>query len=115
MKKEELEEQFNKEAKQGWGYAADATRITDENASSENRKHTSGDVFVAVDSNLGAVIVKEGAVECLPGNEGRIAQAWVNVRGECRSFRVFLALRRMDPEKRGLSGGGVEESQNIHG
>ena len=38
--------------------------------------------FVAVDSDLGAVIGKEeGAVKSLPGNEGRIAQAWVNVRG----------------------------------
>ena len=45
-----MEEQFNKEAKQGWGCAADA------NASSEDRKHTSGGVFVAVDSKLGAVI-----------------------------------------------------------
>ena len=30
MKKEEMEEQFNKEAKQGWRSAADAARITDE-------------------------------------------------------------------------------------
>ena len=71
MRKEEMEEQFNKEAKQGWTFAADATRITDENASSEDRKHTSGGVFVAVDSNLGAVIGKEdGAVTSVPGNEG---------------------------------------------
>ena len=45
----------------------------------EDRKHTSGGVSVAVDSNLGTVIGKEeGAVASIPGNEGRIAQAWVN-------------------------------------
>ena len=30
--KEEMEEQFNTEAKEGWRIAADATRITDEKA-----------------------------------------------------------------------------------
>ena len=35
---------------------ADAARITDERAGSENQKQTSGGVFVAVDSNLGAVV-----------------------------------------------------------
>ena len=56
MRKEEMEEQFNKEAKQGWILAADAARITDDKASSEDRKHTSGGAFFVVDSNLGAVI-----------------------------------------------------------
>ena len=57
-----MEEQFNREAKEGWRFAADAARITDETAGSEDRKHTSGGVFVAVDSNLQAVVgVKEGA------------------------------------------------------
>ena len=37
LRKEEMEEQFNREAK-GWRYAADAARITDQ-------KHTSGGVF----------------------------------------------------------------------
>ena len=56
LRKEEMEEQFNREAKEGWRCAADAARITDETAGSEDRKHTSGGVFVAVDSNLGAVV-----------------------------------------------------------
>ena len=82
-----MEEQFNKEAKQGWSFAADRARITDETASSEDRKHTSGGVFVVVDNNLGAVIgEEEGAVTSIPGNERRIAQAWVNVRGAMRIF-----------------------------
>ena len=71
--------------------AADAARITDERASSEDRKHTSGGVFVAVDSNLGAIVgAEEGAIESIPGNEGRIAQAWVNVRGGLRIFSVYF-------------------------
>ena len=76
LRNEEKEEQFNREAKEGWRFAADAARITDERASSEDRKHTSGGVLVAVDSNLGAVVgVEEGAIDSIPGNEGIIAQA----------------------------------------
>ena len=60
-------------------------------ASSEDRKHTSGGVFIAVDSNLGAVVgEKEGAVVSIPGDEGIIAQAWVNVRGGLRVFSVYF-------------------------
>ena len=77
LSKEEMEEQFNGEAKEGWRFAADATRITDETASSKDRKHTSGEVFVAADSNLGAVVGGEGGpVASIQGNEGRITQAW---------------------------------------
>ena len=86
-----MEEQFNKEAKQGWRLATVASRITDEKANSEDRRHTSGGVFVAIDSNLGAVVGKEeGAVTSIPGSEGRIAQAWVNVRGGMRVFSFYL-------------------------
>ena len=45
-----MEEQFNREAKEGWRFAADAARITDERASGEDGKHMSGGFFVAVDS-----------------------------------------------------------------
>ena len=86
-----MEEQFNREAKKGWRYAASAARITEEMAGDEDRKHTSGGVFVAIDSNLGAVVgAEEGAIESIPGNEGRIAQAGVNVRGGLRIFSVCL-------------------------
>ena len=82
-----MEEQFNKEAKEGWRFTADAARIMDERAGSEDQKHTSGGVFVAVDSSLGAVVgEKEGAVMSIPGNERRIAQVWVNVRGGMQMF-----------------------------
>ena len=62
MRKEEMEEKLNKEAKQ---VSRCAARITDVKAGSDDRKHTSGEVFVAVGSNLGAVIgkKKEGAVK----------------------------------------------------
>ena len=96
-----MEEQLNKEAKEGWRFAADAGRITDERAGIEDQKHSSGGVFEAVDSNLGAVVgEKEGAVTSIPGNEGTIAQAWVNVRGGMRIFAAyFLAHGGMDPKK----------------
>ena len=86
-----MEEQLHKEAKEGWRFAADAARITDERADSQDQKHTSGGVFVAVDSNLGAVVgEKEGAVMSILGNEGRIARVWVNVRGGMRMFAAYF-------------------------
>ena len=86
-----MEEQLNEGAKEGWIFAADAARIADERASSEDQKHTSGGVFVAVDSNLGAVVGgEEGTVTSIPGNEGRIGQVWLNVRGGMRMFAAYL-------------------------
>ena len=71
LRKEEMEEQFNKKAKEGWIFAANVARITNERAGSEDEKYTPGGVFVAVDSNVGAVVgEKEGAVTSIPGNEG---------------------------------------------
>ena len=66
--------------------------ILKEPTSDEDRKHTSGGVLVAIDSNLGAVVgaEEEGAVESIPGNEGRVAQAWVNERGGLRIFSVHF-------------------------
>ena len=63
---------------------------TDENASSEDRKHTLEGVFVAADRNPCAVITEEGAVVSTPSNEGRIAEAWVNVLGSVRVFSVHF-------------------------
>ena len=53
LRKEEMVEQFNKEAKEGSRFAASAARITEDSAGDEDRMHTSGGVFVAIDSNLG--------------------------------------------------------------
>ena len=45
---------------------------------------------MAVD-NLGAVLgAEEGMIVSIPGNEGRIAQAWVNVRGGLRAFFEYF-------------------------
>ena len=41
---------------------------------------------------------EEGTIESIPRNEGRIAQAWVNVRGGFR-ISLLLAFGRMDVEK----------------
>ena len=44
-------------------FPASAARITVETAGDEDRKHTSGGVVVAIDSNLGAVVgADEGAI-----------------------------------------------------
>ena len=95
LRKEEMEEQFNGEAKDRWRFAASAARIPAETAGDEDRKHTSGGVFVASDSNLGAVVgAEEGVIESFPGNEGRIAQAWVNVRGGLRISRCTFGIRK---------------------
>ena len=60
LRKEEMEEQFNKEAKEGWRFAAECSKNSlRKRAGSEDRKHTSGGVFVAIDSNLGAVVGAE--------------------------------------------------------
>ena len=53
-------------------------------------RSTSGGVFVAVDSNLGAVVGEEGAVAPIPGNECRNSQAWVNVRGGMIFFAAYF-------------------------
>ena len=46
---------------------------------------------MAVDSNLGAVLgAEEGTIVSISGNEGRIAQAWVNVRGGLRVFSMYF-------------------------
>ena len=110
LRKEEMEEQLNKEVKERWRFAADAVRITDERARSEDQQHTLGGVLVAVDSNLGAVVGgEEGAVTFIPGNEGRLPRcAW-------RSANVCSILRahgRMVPNKRSYPGSGAEKSKN---
>ena len=54
------------EAKEGWRFAASASRITEETAGDEDRKHTSGGVLVAIDSNPGAVVgAEEGTIESI--------------------------------------------------
>ena len=52
---------------------------------------------------MGAVIGKEEvAVASIPGNEGRIAQAGVNLRWHACFLRFLLALGRLDPRNDAL-------------
>ena len=56
---------------------------------------------MAIVRDLVGVTDKEGGVVVsILGNEGRIVQAWENVRGGMRFFcRVLRAFRRMDAEE----------------
>ena len=65
LRTEEMEEQLNKEA-------ADAARITDGRAGREDEKHTSGRVFVAVDSNLGAQLLERKEEQLCPSQATRV-------------------------------------------
>ena len=46
LTKGDMEEQFNKEAKEGWRFAVEAARITDERAGSEDPKSIHQEEFV---------------------------------------------------------------------
>ena len=54
-----MEDKFNKKAKQGWRFAADAPVHTNESASSVDCKHTSGGVSLAIDISFGSVVDKK--------------------------------------------------------
>ena len=44
-----MEEKLNKEAEEGWRFAASAARITEVTAGDEDRKHTSGGAVVGAE------------------------------------------------------------------
>ena len=82
-------------------------------ASSEDRKHTSGGVFIAVDGDLVTVVgERAGAVASIPGNESRITQAWVNVRRGMRVFSVYFWHSEGWTRGMKLDGGSVQASQS---
>ena len=89
-----MEEPLNEGAKEGWIFAADAARIADERASSEDQNHTSGGVFVAVDSNLGAVV---------GGEEGTVTSNWPGLGNsawkDANVCSILLAHGGMVPKK----------------
>ena len=105
---------FKREAKEGWRLAAGAARVTDERASSDDRKHTLGGVFVAVDSNLGTVVGEEEVCSDISPRQrgwnhpglGNCARVYAGI------FGILLVLRRMDPEERSPAGGSFEASQS---
>ena len=53
-------------------------------------KSTHQEEFCGSGQQFGAVVGEKGAVMSIPGNEGRIALAWVNVRGGMRMFAAYL-------------------------
>ena len=95
MRRKEMEEQFNKEARDGGLQQTRQGSLTRGQAA--RIAHTRREVyivFVVVDGNFGAVFGKEeGAVTSIPGNEGRIAQACVNATGSLRVFALHWTPR----------------------
>ena len=75
--------------------------ITEETTGSEGRKHTSGGVFVAINSNSGAVVgAEEGTMGSIPGIERIIVQVWgERQRTIAYLLSLLLALGRMDAEE----------------
>ena len=79
MRREEMEERFIKEAKQGWRFAADAEGSPTQKQAVRITSTRREEFFWRSTAEIGK---EDGAVTLIPGNEGRIAQAWVNAR-EC--------------------------------
>ena len=68
----------------------------------EDKKHTSREVSITTDEALPSVVKRErGAVRTIPGNEGRIVQAWTKIKGGLHVFTILgiqkfglIAMRR---------------------
>ena len=109
-----MEEQFNREAKEGCRFAAEAPKITDERANSEDRKHTSGGVFIAIDSNSGTVVGERSS----SGSNPRQQRVESPRRGQtCEEvgeiFRCISGTQNVGPpEERSSAGGSVNASQS---
>ena len=73
-----------------------------------------GEFFVAVDSNLGAVVgEKEAAVTSIPGKRVQNHPGLGKCAWRYESFCcILMAFGGMGPKKRSPLGGGAEESQN---
>ena len=78
LRKEEMEEQFNKEAKEGWRFAADAARITDERAGREDHKRRIWRSFCGSRQQTGDSYWRERR------------SSKVNVRGGMRMFAAYF-------------------------
>ena len=92
-----MEDKFNKKAKQGWRFAADAPVHTNECASSVDCKHTSGGVSLAIDIGFGVVVDKKrrSVHVCFFGHDVRLAQAYVFVRGRLRVLRLSRGIQKV--------------------
>ena len=104
-----MEEQFNREAKEGLRFAADAARITEERAGSE----------VLSTRRMESLLQSKVTWEQFSEKEKDPRQRGMNhpSTGKCARifasfFGVLLALGSLDPEERGPAGGSVEASQS---
>ena len=97
LRRYDMEDKFNKKAKQGWRFAADAPVHTNESASSVDCKHTSGGVSLAIDISFGSVVdkKKKERSRLFLGHEVRLAQAYVFVRRRLRLLRYTCGIQKV--------------------
>ena len=85
MRKEEMVEQFNKETKEGWSFAADAAKITDENQAARIASRRREATVIWVQSSTRKMDLLRPSL----GMKGGIAQSLANVRGGVRVFAMY--------------------------
>ena len=97
LRREDMEDKFNKKAKQGWRFAADAPVQTNESAGSVDCKHTSGGVSLEIDNWLRdrRRRKKKERSRLFLGHEVRIAQAYVFVRRRLRLLRYTCGIQKV--------------------
>ena len=98
MKKEEMEEQFNKEAMQGWRCAADAARIIVTTQAVKIAGTLREEFLSRSTATWEQLNGKEGAVESMPRNEGPkrcLASAAADCQQEKKRERRSRGRRRM--------------------
>ena len=100
-----MEGQFNEEAMEGWRFAANATGIADETKGSEDRKHTSGGVFMAVHKQPGS--------SCGSGRRGDCVDPPRGVYYWCDNRCSEKALRYMQSPSMLIEEGGEARTFNL--
>ena len=89
LRREKLQDNFNKLCRKGYTVAADAARSTSEGQ--ETTLHTSEGVFVADATHLASVVDAKGRkVEQLECNEGRVEEMWIKCREGIHILIVYL-------------------------
>ena len=70
--------------------AAREAKDTESKGEADN-KHMSSGVFMAFDVALSSVVnTEKGAVGTIPDNDGRVVQAWINVKEGLQVFAVYF-------------------------
>ena len=92
LRREDIEERFNKEVQQGWRFAADAPSLSDENAGSVDCKCTSGGVSL-IEIVFGAVVDKKKERSRLfLGHEGFAVYLWHSDGGTPRQEALMVVV-----------------------